>query len=131
MINDQKTRLGNIGSRRSRLLEKADQYAYHVYRLTSVFPNREMFGITAQLRRAALSVPLNIIEGFARQNRVEFRRFLQISYASLQESLYLLDFSLREKYLRVEQSSDAKGLGDEVGKMLWVAIRTLTAKSSL
>lgn len=73
------------------LLQKANRYAHEVYRATKLFPRNEQFGLTSQFRRAALSVPLNIIEGFARHNSRELYQFFRISYASLQESQYLLD----------------------------------------
>lgn len=80
------------------LLKKADQYAHDVYQLTRDFPHSEQFGITSQLRRASLSVPLNIIEGFSRQGSKEFQQLLRTSYASLQEAQYLLEFSSKEKF---------------------------------
>lgn len=114
----------------STLVKKADQYAHAVYRATRNFPKEELFGINAQIRRAALSVPLNITEGFGRQSIGTYRQFLKISYASLKESLYLVEFSFREHYLHNEEYRELKDLGQEVAKMLWVAIRTLGKNKS-
>ncbi|OGL35435.1 hypothetical protein A3F65_01665 [Candidatus Saccharibacteria bacterium RIFCSPHIGHO2_12_FULL_47_16b] len=50
------------------LLEKADQYAHDIYQLAKQLPKEESFGLSTQLKRAALSVPLNIVEGYARQS---------------------------------------------------------------
>ena len=112
---------------KSILLEKADEYARAVYNIIRKFPREEVFGITSQLRRAALSVPLNITEGFARQSRGSYRQFISISYASLKESPYLLGFSLRESYIEHETYENIVALGNEIARMLWAALRTLKA----
>lgn len=112
------------------LLQKADQYAHSVYRVGKRFPKSELFGLTSQLRRAALSVPLNIVEGFARHGTKELHQFFKISYASLQESQYLLEFSHREGYLDSHELNDVMDLGNEVARMLWVSLRTLRNKTS-
>ena len=67
-------------------MQKADAYARNIYHGTKKFPRDELFGLTSQLRRAALSVPLNIIEGYARNSTRELSHFFRISYASLRES---------------------------------------------
>lgn len=115
---------------RSALMDKADRYAHAIYRATKTFPREEQFGVTSQLRRAALSVPLNIIEGFARQNAATYRQFLRISYASLKESLYLVEFSREEKYFPASEYDAVRELGEEVAKMLWSAIQTINKRES-
>lgn len=112
------------------LLKKADQYAHRVYQATRTFPREELYGLTSQLRRAALSVPLNIIEGFARYGTKEFQQFLRISYASLQESQYLLEFSMREDHLDNDTLEEIREPGNEVAKMLWAALRTLNRRAA-
>jgi len=67
--------------------------------VTKNFPKEETFGITSQIRRAALSVPTNIAEGYGRQGRKELRQFANIALGSLAEVRYSLDFSLRLQYL--------------------------------
>lgn len=99
--------------------QKADRFALLVYRYTSRFPREEVFGITSQLRRAALSVPTNIVEGHARNNKKEFHRFLAIALSSLAEVEYLMEFSLELKY---QTESEFKLLNirrEEVGHILW------------
>lgn len=110
------------------LLEKADVYAHEVFRVSTQFPKSELFGLTAQLRRAALSVPLNIVEGFARQSRQDHRRFLEIAYASLKEAQYLLSFAFCEGFLTEKTCEEISLLGDEVARMLWAKIQTLRKK---
>jgi len=68
------------------LLAKADQYAHEAYKLTLELPKDELYGIAAQLKRAALSVPLNIVEGYARQSGKSQIQFLRTSYGSLKNA---------------------------------------------
>ena len=71
----------------------ADAFAREVYVATENFPKEEMYGVTSQLRRAALSVPTNIVEGYSRRGDRELARFTDIALGSLAESKYLLHFS--------------------------------------
>lgn len=107
------------------LIKKADEFAFEVYKVSKNFPKDEMYGLISQLRRAALSVPLNAIEGFARNNKKEYKRFLEISYGSLKESKYLLHFSNRENYLDQASYQKLLNLAEELGKIIWSAIQTL------
>ena len=75
------------------------QLVSDIYLMTGDFPKREQFGITDQIRRAAVSVPANISEGSARQVPNEFHYFLRISFGSLIELETLLQISLNLKYL--------------------------------
>ncbi|MEW6407450.1 MAG: four helix bundle protein [Patescibacteria group bacterium] len=69
-----------------------DGFVNKVYNYTRNFPKEEIFGLTSQLRRAALSAILNYIEGYARQSKNSLRNFLEISYGSLKECKYLIYF---------------------------------------
>ncbi|EKD47846.1 MAG: S23 ribosomal protein [uncultured bacterium] len=79
--------------------QEANQFVIEVYRKTETFPKQEMYGLTSQLRRAALSVPTNIVEGRAKQSEKDFTRYLNIAEASLKECAYLLEVSLALKFL--------------------------------
>jgi four helix bundle protein len=70
--------------------QRSHQFALSVYRLTATFPRAEMFGLTSQLRRAAVSIAANIAEGFKRRGRGDKVRFLNIAQASLEECRYYL-----------------------------------------
>lgn len=70
-----------------------------VYRVTRNFPNEEMFGLTSQLRRAAVSLPSNIAEGFGRRQTGDYVRFLNITYGSLCELDTQLEISVNLNYL--------------------------------
>jgi four helix bundle protein len=112
------------------LSEKADELAHLVYKATKKFPKEELYGLTSQLRRAALSVPLNIVEGFARKGSRDYRQFLYIAYGSLKETKYLLNFAFEEGYLKEKEYGDISSLAEEVGKILWSSIKTLERKLS-
>ena len=81
-----------------RAFELADEVAILTYRETRNFPKDEMYGLTSQMRRAAVSVPSNIVEGCARESQVEFLRFLEIAFASLRELRYQVGLSKRLGY---------------------------------
>ncbi len=118
----------NMSEFHKKLKLKMDEYAHLVYNFTKNFPRQELFGITSQLRRAALSVILNYIEGYARNRNKVHKNFLEISYGSLKESMYLLHFSLIEGYLTQEQYNQTAKLADEIGAMLWKSIEGINGK---
>lgn len=70
--------------------QKAHAMVLAMYRLSECFPDGERFGLTAQLRRAAISVPANIVEGFKKRTRPDKSRFLNIAQGSLEECRYCL-----------------------------------------
>ena len=88
-----------------RAFELADEVVMLVYRTTAGFPKEEMFGLTSQIRRAAVSVPSNIVEGCARDSETEYLRFLNIAFGSLRELRYQLSLSKRLGFLRNEDLS--------------------------
>ncbi len=77
----------------------ADGLAVAVYRETRGMPQSERYGLTSQMRRAAVSVPTNIVEGCGRQTEAEFSRFLHIAFGSVREVGYLVDLSDRLGFL--------------------------------
>lgn len=107
------------------LKAKMDEFVHLVYRLTKNFPREEMYGVISQLRRAALSVILNYIEGYARLKGKVHKNFLEISYGSFKESKYLLHFSLVEGYLSKSEYDKAIDLAEKIGGMLWGILRKL------
>ena len=98
---------------------KADDLAYQIYQETKNFPAEELYGITSQLRRAATSVPTNIVEGTGRQGRNEMKQFVKIALGSLAETEYLLEFSHRLNLLSEESYKKLEGSRKEVGALLW------------
>ena len=104
---------------------KMDAYVHGIYKITRDFPREEIYGLTSQLRRSALSVILNYIEGYARRkgsNCKGHKNFLEIAYGSLKETKYLLHFSMVEKYLSLEKYKKLINLADEIGAMLYKCI---------
>lgn len=106
--------------------QKMNTYVHFVYAISKTFPKDELYGCTSQLRRATLSVVLNFIEGFARQKIAVKRNFWEISYGSLQESKYLLNFGFEEKYINLDDYKKADKMADEIGAMLWQALKPLS-----
>ena len=99
--------------------QKADQFAHQVYSATKNFPKEEQYGLTSQLRRAAISVPTNLVEGAGRQGRNETRQFVNIALGSFAETEYLIDFCKKLGYFSPQDHSRLDSLGDEVGALLW------------
>jgi four helix bundle protein len=97
-----------------------------VYRLTKLFPKDEMFGLTSQLRRAAVSIPSNIAEGQGRATRGEFLQFLGIARGSIFEVQTQLLIARELEYGSEEMLASCEGLGSEVGKMLNALTASLT-----
>lgn len=108
-----------------KLKAKMDKFVHLAYKVTKFFPKEELFGVTSQLRRSAMSVILNYIEGYARGKDKVHRNFLEISYGSLKEAKYLLHFSLIEDYLKEKDYKEIIELADEIGAMLWKTIQGL------
>jgi len=77
----------------------ADQLTLQVYKATASFPREEMFGLASQMRRAAVSVASNIVEGCARQSQSEYVRFLYLAYGSAKEVEYQASLAHRLGYL--------------------------------
>jgi four helix bundle protein len=108
-----------------RAFELADEVAMLVYRGTAGFPKEELFGLTSQIRRAAVSVPSNIVEGCARDSEAEYLGFLNIAFGSLRELHYQLNLSKRLGFLRNEDSSLLEPKVVETEKVLNGLIRAL------
>lgn len=99
--------------------QKANELVLLVYKVTKKFPKPERYGITSQLRRSALSVVLNIIEGYARRGSGDFRRFLDIAIGSLAETEYLLELCLELKYITLREFNNLENKRSDCGKVLW------------
>ncbi len=107
--------------------QKAHALVLAVYRLTSTYPRAEMFGLTSQMRKAAVSVPANIAEGFKKRGRADKARILNIAEASLEELRYYFILSTDLGYApKTPESAKA----EEVARMLGAYSRTLLSSPS-
>ena len=89
-----------------------------VYHLTKRFPSEELYGLTSQIRRAAVSVPSNIAEGQGRSSPNDFARFLSIAHGSLREVETQILIAVRLKYLHENDADQAIKLCGETGRIL-------------
>lgn len=110
--------------------QKSMSLTEEIYRLTQGFPHEEIYGMTSQMRRAAVSLPSNIAEGHGRLNTGEFIQFLGIARASNCELQTQLELARRLKMGDQERVNAAEKLSHEVGKMLFSTIESLKEKSN-
>jgi four helix bundle protein len=110
-----------------RAFELADELALAVYRQTAGFPRDEQFGLTSQLRRAAVSAASNIVEGCARDSLPDYIRFLDIAHGSAREVEYQVSLAHRLGYLAGDQAKALSDLAIEACKVLNALIRALRA----
>jgi len=98
-----------------------------VYQRTTAFPREEQFGLSSQIRRAAVSVPANIAEGHGRLHRKEYLNFLSTAYGSLMELETHLLIAERLKYLPSEEVQSLLRQTAELGRMLNGLMKALAA----
>ncbi|MCW5850272.1 MAG: four helix bundle protein [Anaerolineae bacterium] len=89
-----------------------------VYRLSARFPSNEQFGLTSQLRRAAVSIPLNIAEGSGSDSPNEFKRFLDIALKSTYETMTAVEIGQRLGYLKQQECADLLSQTDHIAAMI-------------
>ncbi len=106
--------------------ERAHEFVLGVYKFTKAFPKEELFGLTSQLRRAAVSIPANIAEGFKRKGKADKIRFFNFSQSSLEESRYYLLLSDDLKY---GQTRELNLLIEEISKLLHAYIKAIEKHS--
>lgn len=115
----------STGYRKLYVWQKADFLALLIYRATESFPKDEVYSLRSQLRRAAVSVPTNLVEGCGRQNRKELKQFVNIALGSLAEVEYLIGFSLRLGYFDSKTYQKLCLARQDVGGLLWRLFRSL------
>jgi len=106
---------------------KAHEFVLSIYHYSADFPKQELYGLTSQMRRAAVSVPGNIAEGFRRRGRADKARFMNLAEASLDECSYYL---ILAKDLGYGESHELSKAADEVSRLLAAYARALLAPSS-
>ena len=105
--------------------EKSLQLTVKVYRLTQEFPREELYGLTSQMRRSAVSVPSNIAEGQGRLGTSEFRHFLGIARGSNFELQTQLEVARELGMCDGSKIDDAMSLSHEVGKMIYAMLEKI------
>lgn len=98
--------------------QRAIQVSVAIYRLTKEFPREEIYGMTSQMRRSAVSVPSNIAEGHGRLSTGEYRQFLGIARGSNFELQTQLEIARALNFGNSKLLDEAEGLSHEVGKMI-------------
>ena len=105
--------------------QRAMQLTVAIYRLTREFPREEIYGLTSQIRRSAVSLPSNIAEGHGRLNTGEYRQFLGIARASNFELQTQLEIARALEIGNPTLLNEAEGLSHEVGKMLYAILESI------
>jgi len=105
--------------------QKSMEFTTEVYLLTKLFPKDELYGLSQQIRKCAVSVPSNIAEGFGRNSQNDFKRFLQISIGSLFELQTQLDISKNLEYISTNQYNDLFEKSREVERLLAGLIKSI------
>ena len=116
--------------RKLRVFHEADSAALETYRVTAEMPQAERYGLQAQIRRAAVSVAANIVEGTARGTLVEYCRFLRIAHGSARECGYLLGLAGRLGFLDADHCQAMLCQYDSLGAALFSLVRTLEESRS-
>ena len=108
--------------------QKSMELVTNIYRDTQSFPKEEVYGLTSQIRRCAVSIPSNIAEGFGRKSQQDFIRFLKISMGSLFELQTQLRISKNIGFLNESRFNELFEETREVERMLSSFIQSITAK---
>ena len=108
----------------------AHQLALDIHRVTELWPRNELYVLTAQVRRAALSIPTNIAEGVAKSGSREFRRYLDMSLGSASELSYLLLFARDRGLLSVRDWEQMDSRRNRVGQLLWRLYRSIQHRAN-
>lgn len=109
------------------VLNKSHSLVLKIYKLTMNFPKSESFGLTSQIRRSAISVPSNIVEGKARGSYKEYIRFLYIARGSLEEVKYQILLAKDLKYISTEDHKEIESLIHSIGRLINDLINKLSS----
>ena len=101
-----------------RMWQKSHEFVISVYGVTEFFPKHELFGLVSQLRRAAVSIPANIAEGYRKKGQADKLRFFNISQGSLEECRYYLILAKDLTYINLEQYNNLNNKLEETSKSL-------------
>ena len=107
--------------------QKAHKFVLSIYKVSKTFPNKELYGLTSQLRRSAVSIPANIVEGFKKAGKPDKHRFMNIAQGSMEECRYYLILAEDLGYM---QSGEPMKQLEEVSKLLNAYAKSILASDS-
>ena len=105
------------------IYKRSYNLALRLHEITKKFPEEERYDLISQIRRCSKSIPTNIAEGFGRQSKEEFKRFLKISLGSCNELQVHLEFSKDLNYIEEKVYKELSQENTEIGKMLNVTLQ--------
>lgn len=119
MENETKLRFHDV------LKRKIDDFVFCAYVMVKKFPKEELYGLASQLRRAAISIMLNYLEGYARRREKVKLNFYEIAHGSTQECKYIIYFAFKQNWVVQDEYQKAIDMLNEIAKMLWSTIDQL------
>jgi four helix bundle protein len=119
-----------FGFEKLEVWQKAVEYAGTIYELTKAFPNEERFGLTSQLGRSSVSISSNIAEGSSRSSNIEFRRFIEIAYGSLLETVSEFNIARRQGFIITQGYEKVYDQAEQLARMLSGLRRTMKKHSN-
>jgi four helix bundle protein len=118
--------MGNINSYRDLIVwQKSMTLVTEIYAATKSFPSEELYGLTSQVRRSAISIPSNIAEGYGRNSTGDYKRFLHIAAGSVFELLTQIEIAANLKYLSAELFTKLFNAAKEIELMLLALIKKI------
>lgn len=117
---------GNIGYRKLNVYLKSKELAVLIYEITRIFPREELFGLVSQMRRAAVSIPANIVEGYGRRSIKERLQFSYNARGSLTELEFYIDLGFELGFINRQNHQKLNQLRLSVGKLLSGYIKSLS-----
>ncbi len=111
--------------RKLKAFELSDALVMEIYLITRSFPKEERYGLSSQMRRSAISVSANIVEGCARHSIREYLQFLNIAFGSLRELGYFIDLTHRLNYIKDDVHAELEKQQDEAARVLSGLIKSL------
>lgn len=119
----------DISYKHLKVWQKSKDLCLFVYKITKDFPKEEIYAITSQIRRCAISIPSNIAEGYAKTSIKDNIKFCEIAYGSYYELNTQIEIAYDLGYIKYENTfNDFNKLSEEIGKMLYGYIKSLKQK---
>ncbi len=120
-----------MGYRKLAVYEKSYRAALSIYKMSEEFPRMETRALGDQIRRAAVSIPMNIAEGYGKQeSKAEFGRYIRMAMGSANEVRVLLDFAKDLKYISEERYEKGIAEYESIGKMLHGLLKAVKSESN-